>query len=107
VNILAQKAGEAALNDNLFFKDTLSNTWDSLGIFYAAFERLCLSYVISQTNFVLVHIGKDSPRVYEDLLKKGIITRYIVNIGLDEYLRVSVGLPGENNAFINALEEVL
>ncbi len=107
VNILAQKAGEAALNDDTFFKKTLSNTWDSLDTFYAAFERLGLSYVRSQTNFVLVHIGKDSPRVYEDLLKRGIITRYIANIGLDEYLRVSIGLPGENNAFIDALEEVL
>ncbi len=107
VNILAQKAGEAALNDNAFFKETLSNTWDSLDTFYAAFERLGLSYVRSQTNFVLVHIGKDSPRVYEDLLKRGIITRYIANIGLDEYLRVSIGLPGENKAFIDALEEVL
>jgi histidinol-phosphate aminotransferase len=107
VNILAQKAGEAALNDDTFFKKTLSNTWNSLDTFYAAFERLGLSYIRSQTNFVLVHIGKDSPRVYEDLLKKGIITRYITNIGLDEYLRVSIGLPGENNAFIAALEEVL
>jgi histidinol-phosphate aminotransferase len=107
VNIFAQKAGEAALNDDTFFKKTLSNTWDSLDTFYAAFERLGLSYVRSQTNFVLVHIGKDSPRVYEDLLKKGIITRYIANIGLDEYLRVSIGLPGENDAFIKALEEVL
>jgi histidinol-phosphate aminotransferase len=107
VNILAQKAGEAALNDNTFFRETLSNTWDSLDIFYNSFERLGLSYIRSQTNFVLVHIGKDSPRVYEDLLKRGLITRYLANIGLDEYLRVSIGLPGENNAFIHALEEVL
>lgn len=107
VNMIAQKAGEAALNDNAFFNETLSNTWDSLDTFYAAFERLGLSYVRSQTNFVLAHIGKDSPRVYEDLLKRGIITRHIANIGLDEYLRVSIGLPGENKAFIDALEEVL
>jgi histidinol-phosphate aminotransferase len=107
VSILAQKSGEAALNDDTFFKKTLSHTWDSLDTLYAAFERLGLSYIRSQTNFVLVHIGKGSPRVYEDLLKKGIITRYITNIGLDEYLRVSIGLPGENNAFIGALEEVL
>jgi histidinol-phosphate aminotransferase len=107
VNILAQKAGEAALTDDVFFKKSLSHTWDSLDTFYTAFERLGLSYVKSQTNFVLVHIGKDSHRVYEDLLKKGIITRYISNIGLDEYLRVSIGLPRENKAFIDALEEVL
>ena len=107
VNILAQKAGEEALNDDIFLKKTLSNTWDSLDSFYASFERLGLSFVRSQTNFVLVHIGKDSPRVYEDLLKRGIITRYITNIGLDEYLRVSIGLPKENSVFIDALEEVL
>jgi histidinol-phosphate aminotransferase len=107
VSVLAQKAGETALNDDSFFKKTLSHTWDSLDTLYAAFDRLGLSYVRSQTNFVLVHIGKDSPRVYEDLLKRGIITRYIANIGLDEYLRVSVGLPEENTAFIDAIKEVL
>jgi histidinol-phosphate aminotransferase len=54
-----------------------------------------------------VHIGKKAPKVYEDLLKKGIITRFMANIGLDEFIRVSVGLPEENSAFISALTEAL
>ncbi|MGO9145268.1 MAG: histidinol-phosphate transaminase [Desulfomonilia bacterium] len=107
VNILAQKAGEAALNDEAFFKKTLAHTRDSLDMLYEAFDRLGLAYVRSQTNFVLVHIGKGSKRVYEDLLKKGIITRHMPNIGLDEYIRVSIGLPEENSAFIAALKETL
>jgi histidinol-phosphate aminotransferase len=107
VNVLAQKAGEAALKDHAFFKKTLANTWGGLDNLYKAFDRLGLEYVPSQTNFVLVRIGKDSQRVYEGLLKRGIITRYMANIGLDEYIRVSIGLPEENSAFIATLREVL
>jgi len=107
VNILAQKGGEAALNDDPFFRKTLANTWYGLDMLYAAFDRLGLSYIPSQTNFVLVRTGRDSRRVYEDLLKKGIITRYMEHVGLDDYIRVSIGLPDENTTFVTALEEVL
>lgn len=107
VNILAQKAGEAALNDRAFFKKSLKNTWDSLDMLYREFDRLGFAYIPSQTNFVLVHMGKDAPRVYEDLMKKGIITRYMANMGLDEYIRMSIGTPSENRSFLDALEEVL
>jgi len=107
VNILAQKAAEESLKDSAFFRKTLTNTWNGLDFLYKEFDSLGLSYVPSQTNFVLVRIGRHAPRVYEDLLKKGFITRYMLNIGLDEYIRVSVGLPEENRAFLDALEEVL
>jgi histidinol-phosphate aminotransferase len=107
VNSLAQKAGEAALGDTPFLERTLATTWEGLDYLYSAFEYLELPYIPSQTNFVLVHIGKEAPKVYEDLLKRGIITRFMPNIGLDEFIRVSVGLPEENSAFISALTEVL
>jgi histidinol-phosphate aminotransferase len=107
VNFLAQKAGEAALDDESFLEKTLANTWDSLDYFYASFERLGLPYLPSQTNFVLVKIGSRASSIYEELLKKGIITRFMTGIGLDDYIRVSVGLPEENQAFITALSEVL
>jgi len=107
VNSLAQKAGEAALGDTPFLEMTLATTWEGLDYFYSSFEHLGLPYIPSQTNFVLVHIGKKAPKVYEDLLKKGIITRFMANIGLDEFIRVSVGLPEENSAFISALTEAL
>ena len=107
VNHLAQKAGTAALNDDDFLKRTLRITWEGLDMLYEAFERIGLSYVKSQTNFVMVHIGGHAVKVYEALLGKGIITRSMASFGLDEYLRVSIGTPEENNAFVTALEEVL
>ena len=36
------------------------------------------------------------PRVYDQLLRQGVIVRPVANYGLPEYLRVTVGLPEEN-----------
>jgi histidinol-phosphate aminotransferase len=107
LNLLAIKAGAAALSDSGFLKKTLQVTWDGLDYLYGEFARLGLPYVESQTNFVLVRIGKEAQRVYEELLKKGIITRHLRGKGLEEYIRISIGLPEENSALIANLEELL
>lgn len=107
VNSLALSGGEAALSDTEFLEKTLEVTWQGLDYLYDRIESLGLSYVPSQTNFVLIRIGEQAEAVYENLLKRGIITRSMKNFGLAEYLRVTVGLPAENEAFIRALQEVL
>jgi len=107
VNLLALKAGQAALYDLDFLKQTLETTWNGLDYLYAEATRLGLQFVPSQTNFVLINIGTGAEKVYEELLKRGIITRYMASYGLDDYIRVSIGLPSENQAFIKHLEEIL
>lgn len=107
MNILALKAGAAALKDTDFLNKTLETTWQGLDYLYAEAQKLGLAFVPSQTNFVLVRIGHRCSRVYEELLKRGIITRAMTSFGLDDYLRVSIGLPQENEAFVRALREVL
>ncbi|MGC9325821.1 MAG: histidinol-phosphate transaminase [Desulfomonilia bacterium] len=107
VNSLAIKAGEAALYDEDFLQKTLTATWEGLDYFSESFTRLGLTHVPSQTNFMLVKIGDRAREVYEELLKQGIITRFMGSFGLPEYLRVSVGLSHENRAFISALETLL
>lgn len=107
VNTLAQKAGIAALEDNKFLQDTITHTWRELDYLCVRFEELGLEFVPTQTNFVLVKIGKNARDIYESLLKKGIIVRNMASYGLDEYIRVSVGLSHENTSFITALKEIL
>ena len=41
------------------------------------------------------------------LLHKGVIVRPVASYALPEWLRVSVGLPGENDRFLAALRESL
>lgn len=107
MNILALKGGEAALKDTDFLNKTLETNRQGLDSLYNRIGKLGLTCIPSQTNFVLIRIGEHAERVYEDLLKKGIITRSMKSFGLGEYLRVTIGLPRENDAFISALEEVL
>jgi len=61
--------------------------------------------VPSHGNFVLVRVG-DAGAVYEGLLRAGIIVRPVDNYGLPQWLRVTVGLPEENEAFLEAFARV-
>jgi len=107
LNLLAIKAGTAALSDSEFVRQTLALTWDGLDYMARECSRLGLSCVPSQTNFVLVHIGPAARQVYEELLRRGVITRYLSDPGLAEYLRVSIGLPHENETLMANLEHIL
>jgi histidinol-phosphate aminotransferase len=40
-------------------------------------------------------------------MARGVIVRPVANYGLSEWIRVSVGLPEENDRFLEALDEVL
>ena len=55
-------------------------------------------------------VGEDSgsgAKVNLELLKAGIIVRPVGNYGLPQWLRISIGLPEENEAFIAALKKIL
>ncbi|MFM2398835.1 MAG: hypothetical protein RL341_992 [Pseudomonadota bacterium] len=106
VNSMAQAAAVAALNDTAFLQKGYEVNKAGYAQLTAAFERMGLKYIRSYGNFVLVHIG-DAAAVNEALLKRGVIVRPVANYGLPQYLRVSIGLPEENAAFIAALEQAL
>jgi histidinol-phosphate aminotransferase len=50
---------------------------------------------------------RDVLEVNESLLRKGVILRPIQNYGFRTQLRLSVGLPAENERAMKALREVL
>jgi histidinol-phosphate aminotransferase len=58
----------------------------------------------SEANFLLVGRFPDATAVWQALLDRGVLVR---DVGLSAWLRVSVGLPRENDAFLTALGEVL
>jgi histidinol-phosphate aminotransferase len=107
VNLLAQAAGIAALEDEEFRQRTVQANHASRLWLYDQFERLGLSYVESQTNFVLVHIGPRALEAQQELLKRGVIVRPCGGYDLVDYLRVTVGTPEQNTRFIGTLEAVL
>jgi histidinol-phosphate aminotransferase len=104
VNLLAQMAAEAALADEEHAEKTASLNETGKRYLYAELSRLGLTFVPSEANFILVHCGPRAPQVLEGLLQQGIVVRGMAGYGLEEYIRVSIGLPEESKRFIKALE---
>jgi len=110
VNSLAQAAAIAALQDEAFLKKSAEINSQGYIQLTAAFDQMGISYVPSVGNFVLFRAGDDDTagaKVNLALLKQGIIVRPVGNYGLPRWLRVSIGLPEENEAFLVALKSVL
>ena len=63
-----------------------------------------LAVADSDANFVLFGRFADRRAVWQDLLDRGVLVR---EVGPPEWLRVSIGNPGEMAAFRDALTEVL
>lgn len=107
VNLLAQAAGVAALEDEAFLQTTVEANHNGQLYLYRHFDRLGLRYVESHTNFVLVEIGPHAQAVQKALLEKGVIVRLCTGYDLPKCLRVTVGDEMQNTRFIQSLEETL
>jgi histidinol-phosphate aminotransferase len=71
-------------------------------------ERLGLEVVKgSYTNFLLVNLHRDGVEVCKRLEEMGLIVRPMKAFRLpDEYVRITVGLPHENERLVRGLEKI-
>lgn len=108
-NILAQAAGIATLKDADFLRRSLANNDAGMKLLTGEFEKLGLYYVPSQGNFVMLPFESQErvTALHEGLLRQGIAVRPLHAFGLPHCLRITVGLPDENEAFIKAFRKVL
>ena len=54
-------------------------------------------------NFITFKV-ENAKRVFEALLKQGVIVRPIAGYGLPDYLRVTIGTEAQNRRFLAALD---
>jgi histidinol-phosphate aminotransferase len=107
VNLLAQAAAQAALKDSRFLKKTLAHVKREKAFMYKAFDRMNLEYIPSATNFIIVDVKGDCKKVFNAMLKEGVIVRDMKAWGWDSYIRVTVGTRDENKKFVEALFSVI
>jgi histidinol-phosphate aminotransferase len=107
VNLLAQAAGVAALEDRAFLEQSIAANHSGRLALYEQFDRLGLPYIESHANFVLVEFGPQALEIQERLLAKGVIVRDCVSYDLRDFLRITVGDEPQNARLIAALEDVL
>ena len=106
VNALALTGALAALDDEEHVRRTLAVNREGMAYLTEAFRELGLAYAPSAANFILVRVGA-AARIYEALLRRGVIVRPMDVYGFPEHLRVTVGLREENRRFVAALGAIL
>ncbi|MCC7517780.1 MAG: histidinol-phosphate transaminase [Verrucomicrobiae bacterium] len=105
-NLLAQTAALAALGDKTHLRRTIRTVRAGRRFLQDAFRERNLGHVPSCANFVLVRVG-NGKKVFEALLRLGVIVRPMDGYRLPEWIRVTVGRPAENKIFLKALDQVL
>jgi histidinol-phosphate aminotransferase len=106
INLLAQTAALAALDDDEHVRKTRSNNFGGLQFFEKSFRSLKLEFVPSSANFILVRVG-DGKKIFEAMQKLGVITRPMGGYQLPEWIRISIGTPRENERSLGALKKSL
>ncbi len=105
-NIMAIEAGKAALTDDEFYRFSLKKNLEARKMIENTLERLKLSFLPSQANFIFFHANQDVAELASKMRDKGII------VGrpfppLNDWCRVSTGTIEEVQLFNNALVDIL
>jgi histidinol-phosphate aminotransferase len=104
VNMVALAAAAASLDDDAHLAMSLAcNAAQRTELADALRQRGWFVHP-SQTNFLLVEFGPDTPAIEAALLARGIVVRPMAGYGLPQCLRISVGDQSENQQLIAALD---
>lgn len=107
VNSLALAAAVAALADDNYLTESRQLNREGMQQLEQGLRALGLQWIPSRGNFVAVDLGRDAAPIYQGLLRAGVIVRPVGGYEMPNHLRVSIGLPGENQRFLEALAQVL
>ncbi|TDX53314.1 histidinol-phosphate transaminase [Orenia marismortui] len=107
VNTIAQIGATASLDDSDHVAKTLDYNRQGKEYLYQEFEKLGLEYVPTDTNFILVDLPMSNDKVFEEMLKEGVIIRSLSSYGYNTEVRITIGLPEENKKLVKVLKDVL
>ncbi|MBL4575782.1 MAG: histidinol-phosphate transaminase [Opitutaceae bacterium] len=104
INAVAQVAAVAALADDAFINHCRVSNDKGRAQLEEAFIKMRLEFIPSAANFVMVKVG-DGNAVFQELQKEGIIVRPMAPYGMGEWVRVTVGSPGQNERLLTELKK--
>ncbi|TAL68141.1 MAG: histidinol-phosphate transaminase [Bacteroidetes bacterium] len=107
--IPSQAAGVAALTDKQFLDYYLNLNKCGKQFIYDVYDRLGIEYVNTEANFVMSIFDSEMRvnDITDKLLRKGVIVRALKPFLLPHCIRVTIGLPEENEIYADTLKSVL
>lgn len=109
VNILAEEAVLAALEDRSFRELTLQTVREGRKELAAGLEAMGCKVWPSRANFLMFQPPAHctAKTLYEKLLSRGVIVRALASYNLPDFIRVSVGDKSENRLFLQETGAIL
>jgi histidinol-phosphate aminotransferase len=102
-NSLAQNAAIYALQDDAHVRYSREINESGKKYLYRELDSLNIRYIPTEANFLYILLEQDSNVLYNEMLQHGVIVRAI---GPQE-IRVTIGLPAENERFIKTLKKII
>jgi histidinol-phosphate aminotransferase len=106
-SVVAQAAATAALADSDFVRRSVEMNREQKARVASALRDRGFEVLPSLANFVTFDTRAGGRDVFRRLLARGVIVRPLDPYAMGSWLRVSVGTPAENAAFLAALDAVL
>jgi histidinol-phosphate aminotransferase len=107
VNLLAQEAAAAALDDAVHVARSRETNAQGKEYLYGQFAVMGLPFIPSEANFVMVDVKRDCQEVFGALLRQGVIVRTGDVFGYPTWIRVTIGTPEENQRLVVSLRKAL
>lgn len=108
VDALASAAGTAAMKDRAYFRDTCDKVMASRDKLVASLNELGFEVLPSAANFVFTrHPEFDAADLAAKLRKEGIIVRHFNKRRIDQFLRITIGTPSENQHLLSILDTLI
>jgi histidinol-phosphate aminotransferase len=104
LSALTQAAAEVAVDHAALMQSGIEELLSERELLVRGIERAGWKCLQSSANFLLFSgFHRSSKEIWQEFLDRGILLR---DVGLEGYLRVTVGTSLENKHFLNALQEI-
>lgn len=107
VNLFAQKAAVAALEDQEFLNKVREFNKEQREYLSDQFRLMGLECINSQANFIMVNVKGDDKPIHEYLLRHGYIIRPGYLLDMPGWIRISIGSNEQNVEFCKLLSDAI
>jgi len=110
VSSLGLVGAQAAMTDTNFIKKSIAVNRAGMKTMSQFYRKAGIPFLPSQGNFFLINtrqgFGIDASEVFIECLKMGLIFRPVVNYGMPEWLRVTIGTAAQNKIAMRAFQKL-
>jgi histidinol-phosphate aminotransferase len=108
ITTLSLEAASVALDDEAFVQECIADNFAQMARYEEFARSKGINVIDSYTNFVTLSLPeeKNSSKIAQELLKKGMIVRDLSSYGLNA-IRITIGTAVQNNRFFELIDPLL